>query len=248
MSATLTPTQLRQLGPEARDNWRVEASEHVARQCLAAIRTGTHPGVVGVTNPRAAARVAAEISTADRHAWTGTGIDAWRDRSIQAVDQFLFEAERAFSPNDAAAVGLGLCDIRVRDVIVLDLITATAQQRGDAGRRLWPIAETLPDALRAPTGTLVAITEYTAGRDVAAILDWATAATDDYRLAGLLRQLSTCDVPPAAWIAGMSTLSRDECRLGPNGTAQTSDPLTPDPLAADNADTGVPNFGENPQR
>ena len=233
MNRAMTPTELGALSPAQYEAWRVQAGHEVSQLCRTAITTGVHPGVIGGTDPTSAAAVA-EVMRARTDAptsppWTLYRIETWRDRAIDAVHDILLDTNPGYTPGAAATAGLGLCDLRVRDVIVHDLLTASPHARAEAGRRLWPITETLPDVLRAPAGTVLAITEYTAGRDVSAILDWATEATPDYRLAALLTEVSRRGIPPTDWAAAMSTLSVEQCRYGSGGGPVTS-PV--DPLAA----------------
>ena len=212
---------------DERARWSTATSIEVTAWCEELVRTTQAPGVIGVTTPQAANTVRDTLGGHPSSApWTPARIEAWRDSAIPTVRQVLFDPDpdRAFTPRDAAVVGLGLCDIRVRDVIVLDMITDRAAQRTQAGQRMWPIVETLPDILRAPAGSVLAAIEYAAGREVADLLDWVTQATPDYRLAALLTAVSANGVPPQKWLDALSSLSTEECRVGV--------PALPDPLAA----------------
>lgn len=236
MNRIAIPVPLLAQDPVRWDLWADTDAAAVRAACLEAIAAGTHPGVVGTTTPQRAASVAAALTSMDttRAAWTARGIEAWRDRTIAGIESTLLGAAQGHGTEDAVTIGLGLCDLRVRDVILLDLITTDEAARAEAGRRLWPVAAMLPAEVRAPAATVLAITEYTAGRPVEDLLDWATEVDADYRLAELTATMASRGIPPAGWLAVMSGLSRGQCRYGLDepAPAEDLDPLTSaDPLS-----------------
>lgn len=192
----------------------------IAAACQAQIRRGDQPGVVGDTTPAAARAVACALVPDPgqrRPAWPVQRIEAWRDHAIDNIrDRLLGGAGDA--PDTAeriAEVGLGLCDVRVRDVLMLDLILTTEQQRAEADARLWPVVTGLPAAVRAPAGSILASLEYTLGQPVEDLLRLATEADPDYRLAELVGALSHSQTRPGGWLAAMRALTYDEVRAAP---------------------------------
>jgi hypothetical protein len=189
-------------------------------ECARSVWAGDNPGVIGTTRPESAGRVAEGIGATS--SWTPARIEAWRDQRIDQISSWLLGPAQ---------------DWTVTDVVLLDLITATQGARAEAGTRLWPVAETVPAAIRAPVGTVVAITEHTAGREARDLVAWAAEADPTYSLAGLLTRLIDSGVPVAQWLAAMSTLTRDECRARP-AWASTAAERDGEPLDAE-ADPGA---------
>jgi hypothetical protein len=207
----------------------------VDAECARSVWAGDNPGVIGTTRPESAGRVAEGIGATS--SWTPARIEAWRDQRIDQISSWLLGPAQDWTVTGAADVALGLCDTRVRDVVLLDLINATPGARAEAGTRLWPVAETVPAAIRAPVGTVVAITEHTVGREARDLVAWAAEADPTYSLAGLLTRLIDSGVPVAQWLAAMSTLTRDECRARP-AWASTAAERDGEPLDAE-ADPGA---------
>lgn len=232
MSTTISLTGLEGLDPEAREHWRSRAQAETTGLCLTLIADGRYPGVVGKTTPAAALAVQEELRGGSGAArpprWTASRIRRWQDRSIAGIRASLLGAERSFTPDHAATVALGLCDLAVRDVALVDLAHGGEALRTQADRRLWPIAETAPDYLRAPAGTVLALLEWSAGRRVDELLDWATEATPDYTMAGLVRQMAASGMDPSTWIRMVSTIDEAQClnRTAPPSAAAEPDPLT----------------------
>lgn len=227
MTSTI-PIPMLAANPVRWELWPELGAEPLAAACLEAIGNGIHPGVVGVTTPQAAQQVAAALGrpAEQQHQWTRQRIDTWRDQAIDTLEGILFAPARTYDVADALAVGFGLADSRVRDVILLDMFSATAAERAEAGRRLWPVADILPESLHAPIGTTLAILEATQGRAVHALLQWVTAADPDYQLARIVASSDLTPMATQAWIDGMAGLNRDQCRYGTQGPpAQVDDPL-----------------------
>jgi hypothetical protein len=110
---------------------------------------------------------------------------------------------------------LSLADVAVRDTWLIRFARSTHGAQSQAADRLAAIAPSAPDSLRPPVGTVLALAEWTVGRDhVRDRLDWATGhGAADYRLAQLTRSLIDADLPPTVFthsIAG--ALTEQECR------------------------------------
>lgn len=241
-STRISHATLASLDPDARDRWQQGARRQVDAECARSVWAGDNPGVIGTTRPESAGRVAEGIGATN--SWTPARIEAWRDQRIDQISSWLLGPAQDWTVTAVADVALGLCDTRVRDVVLLDLITATQGARAEAGTRLWPVAETVPAAIRGPVGTVVAITEHTVGREARDLVAWAAEADPTYPLAGLLTAMIDSGVPVAHWLAAMSTLTRDECRARP-AWANTAAERAGDPLDAEADPAAAATAGED---
>jgi hypothetical protein len=160
-------------------------------------------------------------------AWTAVRLERWRDRSVDWLDTHLLrEGSAPTTPTDQARAVLALADVAVRDTWLIRFARASHDAQEQAANRLAAIAPSAPDSLRPPVGTVLALAEWTVGRDdVRERLDWATLhGAADYRLAQLTRALLDADVPPSVFtqsIAGV--LTEQECRH-PEAVVQRSTP------------------------
>ena len=148
--------------------------------------------------------------------WTSARLERWRDHAVDHLDTTLLGPRPAPSAAaDQARVVLALADIAVRDAWLIRFMRATADQQNRAADRLAALAPTAPMDLRAPIGTILALTEWTIGRDhIAQRLDWATQhPTQDYRLADLTRGLLDAGIPAATFTANITgSLTEADCR------------------------------------
>lgn len=226
LTAAIDLTDLSRLSPQDRDQWHSLAVSEVAELCQGMVYAGLHPGVIGDTDPTRAAAVRAVLgASAHAEPWNVRHIEAWRDRAIDTARTILTGPDTTYTPAGAATIGLVLCDVRVRDVLVLDIAQARPAARATMRHQLWPIAETVPDSLRAPVGTTLAIAEYLTGRPIDTLLAWATEATPDYRLASLIGRAAATGLPPKQWQATMSQLSEADCRRRTASLTIDEDPL-----------------------
>jgi hypothetical protein len=148
--------------------------------------------------------------------WTPVRLERWRDRSVDWLDTHLLrDGSAPTTPKDQARAVLALADVAVRDTWLIRFARAPYDAQEQAANRLAAIAPSAPDSLRPPVGTVLALAEWTVGRDdVRERLDWATVhGATDYRLAELMRALLEADLPPSVFthsIAG--ALTEQECR------------------------------------
>lgn len=190
-------------------------------------------GIVGRPGPRQANTHRTDLGLPSRRpgggpVWTTARLEAWRDTALAWLDTHLLGAWPApTSPADQARAVLALADVAVRDTWLVRYTRATPTAQAQAADRLAPIAASAPEQLRAPVGTVLALTEWTLGRDhIHQRLEWATSqGSHPYRLADLLAGLVAAQVPPSTFtrhIAG--TLTEQQCRH-PNAAAKpTRDP------------------------
>jgi hypothetical protein len=149
-------------------------------------------------------------------AWTAVRLERWRDRSVDWLDTHLLgDGSAPTTPTEQARAVLALADIAVRDTWLIRFARASHDAQAQAADRLAAIALSAPDSLRPPVGTVLALAEWTVGRDdVRERLDWATVhGTSDYRLAELMRALLDADLPPSVFTQSIAgALTEQECR------------------------------------
>lgn len=210
-----TPAQGPHAGPAAGEQTRFP------EPYLHLIADAAGHGVIGRPGPRQANahRAALGLPTTRSgggQAWTAARLERWRDRAVDWLDAHLLGPEPApTAAAEQARTVLALADVAVRDTWLIRFARAPHDAQAQAADRLAAIAPTAPDAMRTPIGTVLALAEWTLGRDdVHARLDWATShGTRDYRLAQLTRALLDAGVPSTAFthsIAG--ALTEQECR------------------------------------
>lgn len=144
----------------------------------------------------------------------GAGLERWRDQEIRHVSDVLTAASVP-TPEDCARVIASLDDIRVRDTVLWDL----AQGRHDVYQvtaNLVHVVRAAPDARVAPSATVLAIQEWTAGDGARAnvALDRALLDEPDYSLGSLVGQSLRSGLPPATWRDLMRSMPRATCRHG----------------------------------
>jgi hypothetical protein len=148
--------------------------------------------------------------------WTAVRLERWRDRSVDWLDTHLLrDGSAPTTPMDRARAVLALADVAVRDTWLIRFARASHEAQDQAAARLAAIAPSAPDSLRPPVGTVLALAEWTVGRDeVRERLDWATGhGASDYRLAQLLRSLLDADLPPSVFTQSIAgALTEQECR------------------------------------
>jgi hypothetical protein len=149
-------------------------------------------------------------------AWTAVRLERWRDRSVDWLDTHLLrDGSAPTTPTDQARAVLALADVAVRDTWLIRFAHASRDAQAQAADRLAAIAPSAPDSLRPPVGTVLALAEWTVGREgVRERLDWATLqGTADYRLAPLLGALLDADLPPSVFTQAIAgALTEQECR------------------------------------
>jgi len=131
---------------------------------------------VGITDPR--------MMVGSGGLWTAAQIELWRDGELAWLDRALLEAPRAPDADRVARIGLALADTRVRDVTLV--LAVRAERTAAVATALRPVANRLPTAWAAPTGTVTALCEWINGRDPIRALD-RTAPARSYPLADLAR-------------------------------------------------------------
>jgi hypothetical protein len=134
------------------------------------------PGFVGITDPRVMAGAGG--------VWTAAQIELWRDGELAWLDRALLEAPRSLAADRVARIGLALADTRVRDVTLV--LAVRAERTAAVATALRPVANRLPAAWAAPTGTVTALCEWINGRDPIRVLD-RSAPARSYPLADLAR-------------------------------------------------------------
>lgn len=134
-----------------------------------------------------------ELASACDLSWAGQC-----ERDLHAVNRWLGAAELP-GPDEIAALGLGLGDLRVRDYA----LRASDQRRTDTRRPvdlwLW-VTRHLEDDLAAPAATVAGWCAYRTGNGVLALecFEHALNACPSYRLAQMLHQALQAGIPPRA--------------------------------------------------
>jgi len=148
--------------------------------------------------------------------------ETWRDSMVSRLQQLLTQEQRQ-TPVDLAALICGLDDIRVRDCILWQL--AQCEDLTCAAKVLRSGLVSCPAGMRAPVGTVAAITAWLRGDGVRATsaLDLALADDASYGLALLVSAALTNGLPPRMWRETMDQLSYEACRYG-SQTGNTAAP------------------------
>ena len=179
--------------------------QEVARAISDRLAGNLAPGVVGLSTR---ARVLQERGAV----WSAAQLELWRDTELAWLNRALFAGGAAGDdPGTAARIGLALADIRVRDVAVV--LAAAPAARRPVAQTLWPVVSHLQQPWRAPAGTVLAVVEWTSGRDPRFLLDFA-AAGQRYRLAEMLAEAIAADTEPDRWYSSMAKVPPEDLRHG----------------------------------
>ena len=226
------------------------ATERVLGECVRRVRDGLDPGCVGLTTPQQAAAVGRMIG-ADPRWWTTARITTWRLEQARDLAGLLRPPTGSWpwiSPlgsTEIAHTGLGLCDGLVRDDLIARAAHSPLPGRDAAAARLRQVAATIPEAIRGPAATVLAVLDLAAGRDTTQALDWARG-TPDYRLGHLVGELASAGADGARLLDLLGTVPRlttdPVAAQAPHPTeAADADPTVGDPLvlAATGSEVGA---------
>jgi hypothetical protein len=148
----------------------------------------------------------------------GPAREAWRDERIASALLALTGDDDGgpLRPERAADLLAGLDDVRVRDTVLWELCGWDAGHLQRALDRLSAVVRAAPTGHVAPVASCAALTAWLLGDGARASVAVARARADDpdYSLAELLAASLTAGLPPQAWRASMSGLTRELCRHG----------------------------------
>jgi hypothetical protein len=156
-------------------------------------------------------------------------LERWRDRCIARIGRLLDDG--VGEESEIAEVLLGLVDVRVRDTVLWDLLSAdSAAGLARAAETLVRCVRAAPPGAVAPAATLLAMCAWQRGDGVraGAALERVMADDPDYSLARLLLHALDAGLPPQEWRAAMAGLARDDVRGGsePEPPAPPTGPRT----------------------
>lgn len=197
------------------------------------------------STPRLAEAVAravdSQASAADsRHASAGQrGLERWRDERIDQISGWLDEQASAWHgeggshlseefAESAAAVLVGLADVRVRDTVMHRLFVRRAARSAGWNGHAWilrELAANAPSGWRAPAATLAGLAMWQSGDGARGLECLRVALEDDptYSLAHLIVEGVCGGLPPETWAQALGGLTEWECRYGTShGRRKTS--------------------------
>lgn len=221
------PEQGREADPSVRD---AVAAEFALTGCAPlASREALVEGLASTVVPAVRQAVEEAVSVArDAQRSAGSGErESWRDQRIADAlvlldGQAEGSSHRTPPAELVASVIVGLADVRVRDTVLWEAADWSQERLVLATSVLAPAVRAAPAGRVAPVATCFAALAWLAGDGARAATALDRAATDDpdYSLAALLRQSIGAGLPPSAWRAAMSDLTREDCRHGVGGVGQ----------------------------
>ena len=151
---------------------------------------------------------------------TSRAIEAWRDRAITEAARWVDVSRSPREPSLAKVIA-GVQDVRVRDVILWELVQADEGSLRTALAH-WQLATRVsPDSFLASVAVVTAIAAWLLGDGARAAVTLRRCLEADpmHPLAHLIDLALSSGLPPSAWREGTAQVSRAECRYGPQGLA-----------------------------
>jgi hypothetical protein len=142
-------------------------------------------------------------------------IEAYRDRNIErAVDAYY---DKDMSQETLHKIGRALHDIRVRDVLIREILIHGEGFEDLILEFLRAVADSVHPKDSAPILTLCALVEWLRGENLTmmhAFLLGAENADPDYSLLLLLQAATRAGMPASVWAEDMKALTYADCRYG----------------------------------